>query len=63
MKPEYIEEPEYNPESEIKHKAACVWKLLGNYYTKEQLQQYCALYGISTTQALRWKYYWINPPW
>ena len=42
------------------HKAACVWTLLGKNYSKEQLEQYCFLYGITTEQALNWKDYWLN---
>lgn len=41
--------------TEIKHKAACVWRLLGENYTKDQLVLYCALYGITTEEALSWK--------
>lgn len=41
--------------TEIKHKAACVWKLLRENYTKDQLAVYCALYGITTEEALSWK--------
>lgn len=43
----------------IKHKAACVWKMLGNNCSKEQLDQYCSLYGITPEQALKWKDYWL----
>ena len=45
----------------IKHKAACVWKLLGSDYTPDQLTRYCALYGISIPDALRWKSQWNHP--
>ena len=38
-------------ETELKHKAACVWKLLGENYTEEEFAQYCALYGIDPEQA------------
>ena len=46
-------------ETELKHKAGCVWKLLGSHYTQAQLARYCALYGITIEQALQWKRYWI----
>lgn len=39
-------------DSELKHKAACVWKLLRNNYSYEDLKKYCALYGITIEQAL-----------
>ena len=42
-------------ETETKHKAGCIWKLLGSRYTQEQLERYCALYGITTAQALKWR--------
>ena len=41
-------------EIELKHKAACVWKLLGDNYTKYDLIKYCELYGITTEQALKY---------
>lgn len=46
-------------ETELKHKAACVRKILGSRYTHDQLQRYCALYGITVEQALQWEKYWI----
>ncbi len=39
-------------DTELKHKAACVWRLLGNNYSYEDLKTYCALYGITIEQAL-----------
>ena len=47
LKPEYVDEMTVDAETEIKHKAGCVWKL--------QLERYCTLYGITTDQALQWK--------
>ena len=55
MQPEYIEDFTIDLDTAIKHKAACVWTLIGKNYSKEQLEQYCSLYGITTEQALRWK--------
>ena len=60
MKPDYIEEIEVDEQMQIKHKAACVWKLLGTSYSQDQLQQYCALYEISIDQAQKWKSYWLD---
>ncbi len=37
--------------TELKQKAMCVWKLLGPHYTHDQLEIYCALYGITLAQA------------
>ena len=48
-----------DPATELKHKAACVRKILGSRYTHDQLQRYCALYGITVEQALQWEKYWI----
>ena len=53
LKPEYVDELTIDPETELKHKAACVWKLLGDNYTTEDLQKFCALYGITPAQALK----------
>lgn len=46
-------------ETELKHKADCVRKILGSRYTHDQLQRYCALYGITVEQALQWEKYGI----
>ena len=46
-------------ETELKHKAACVRKILGSRYTHDQLQRYCALYRITVEQALQWEKYGI----
>ena len=59
LKPEFVDEMTVDAETEKKHKAACVWKLLGLQYTQPQLARYCALYGITLEQALQWKNYWI----
>ena len=55
LKPEYVDVMTVDVETETKHKAWCVWKLLGSRYTQEQLERYCALYGITTAQALKWR--------
>ena len=55
LKPEYVDEMTVDVETETKHKAWCVWKLLGSRYTHSQLERYCALYGITTAQALKWR--------
>ena len=60
LKPEYVDEITVDAEAEIKHKAGCVWKLLGSRYTQEQLHRYCALYGINNEQAIQWKSYWLR---
>ena len=59
MKPEYIEEVEVDGQTEVIHKAACVWKIIGSTFTQKQLKQYCALYGITIDDALNWKPYWV----
>ena len=53
MKPEYVDEMSLDECTAIKHKAVCVWKLLGNNYSKDQLAKYCSLYDISVSDALR----------
>jgi hypothetical protein len=40
LKPEYVDEMTVDAETEIKHKAGCVWKLLGSCYTQVQLERY-----------------------
>ena len=55
MKPEYVDEMTVDEVTAIKHKAVCVWKLLGTHYTLDQLSKYCSLYGISVSDALKLK--------
>ena len=59
LKPEYVDEMTVDAETETKHKAGCVWKLIGSHYSQEELETYSALYGITTDQALQWKSYWL----
>jgi hypothetical protein len=47
-------------ETAIKHKAACVWKLLGTNYSPEQLSRYCSLYH-NPAQALHYRPPSITP--
>ena len=46
------EELTINTETEIKHKVACVRKLLGNQYSQADLKKYCTLYGLTIQQVL-----------
>ena len=46
------EELTIDAETEIKHKVACVRKLLGNHYSPADLKKYCALYGLTIQQVL-----------
>lgn len=39
--------------TELKHKAWCVRTLLGDNYSTDDLEKYCALYGITTEQAFK----------
>lgn len=52
LKPEYVDEMTVDPATELKHKAACVWKLIGDNYSADELEKYCALYGITIEQAI-----------
>ena len=52
FKPEYLDEMTVDAKTELKHKAACVWQLLGSSYTPDELEKYCAMYGITSEQAL-----------
>lgn len=55
LKPEYVDEMTVDAETELKHKVWCVRKLLGFSYTQEQLDRFCALYGIIVEQFLQFK--------
>ena len=50
IKPEYVDKMTVDSDTELKHKAMCVRKLLGYSYTQEELETYCKLYGITTEQ-------------
>lgn len=52
LKPEYVDEMTVDAKTELKHKAICVWQLLGSFYTPDKLEKYCAMYGITSEQAL-----------
>ena len=39
-----------NAQTAIEHKVICVRQLLGSKYTQQELEQYCALYKITTEQ-------------
>lgn len=42
------EEFTIDADTELKHKAMCIRKLLGSSYTQEELMKYCDLYGVTT---------------
>jgi len=44
-----------NPDTEIKHKAWCVWKMMKDADSKTELAHWCSIYGITIEQALKWK--------
>ena len=50
MTPECIDGWEVDEQTAIEHKATCVRQLLGSKYTQQELEQYCALYKITTEQ-------------
>ena len=52
LKPEYVDDMSVDPETELKHKAMCVRKLLGSSYTQVELKTYCDLYSITPEQFL-----------
>ena len=49
LTPAMHEELAIDAETEIKHKIACVKKLLDTNYTQEELNRYCTLYGIPSS--------------
>lgn len=55
LKPEYVDEMTVDAETELKHKVWCVRKLLGPRYSKNQLERYCTLYGITAKQVLKYE--------
>jgi hypothetical protein len=50
MTPECIDSWEVDEQTAIEHKVICVRQLLGSIYTQQELEQYCALYKITTEQ-------------
>lgn len=52
-----------SPETEIKHRAGCVWQLLSwrNQIENEQaIREVSIMYGITYEQAMKWKDYWLK---
>lgn len=50
-------------ETEIKHRAGCVWGMLYREKMtndKTQLSYECKLYGISVEQAMKYKAFWMS---
>ena len=58
LKPEYVDDMTVDERTAIKHKAACVWKLMGNSDSPELLSRLCDLYRISIPDAIRWQFHW-----
>lgn len=47
-------------ETEIKHKAWCVWEILGKYPTFQDLFRVCASYHIAVKDVLRYRQSWFG---
>lgn len=47
-----------SPETEIKHKAGCVWGILKWDATKEEIEHHASLYGITYEDCMKWKKHW-----
>lgn len=44
-----------SPETEIKHKAGCVWDILKWDATKEEIEHEASIYGITYEDCMKWK--------
>lgn len=47
-------------ETEKKHRAGCVWIVLGADATREEVEESAKEYGIDYETAMKWKDYWLN---
>ena len=45
-------------ETEIKHRAGCVWNILKKNATKEQIVEVARDYGITYEAAMKYRNYW-----
>lgn len=46
-------------ETEIKHKAFCVFGILGKDGSKEDIERVASYYGITYNDCMRWKDRWV----
>ena len=47
-------------ETEIKHRAGCVWDVIGFDASKEELEHWAGVYQISVADCKRYRRYWKN---
>lgn len=51
---------EIDSETKIKLSAGNVWTICGDNASKEKIEHWCEVYGISYEQAMKFKSYWLN---
>ena len=47
-------------ETEKKHRAGCVWNVLGDDASREEVEESAKGYGIDYETAMKWKDYWLD---
>jgi len=47
-------------EQEQKHRAGCVWGVVGFDAPKEKIEHWASRYGVTYEECLKWKNYWKN---
>ena len=47
-------------ETEIKHRAGCVWCLLDGNASRKDIEKWSSKYGVTYEQCMQWKDYYDN---
>ncbi|MBR1792014.1 MAG: hypothetical protein IJ764_00025 [Bacteroidales bacterium] len=47
-------------ETDRKHRAGCVWRLLGFDATKADIEHWAACYGVAYADCRKWRSFWKN---
>ena len=47
-------------ETDKKHRAGCVWDVIGFDASIEDIEEWAAFYGVTYDICMKWKSYWKN---
>ena len=47
-------------ETDLKHRAGCVWGVAGFDAPKEKIEEWAKLYSVPYDTCIKWKSYWRN---
>ena len=49
-----------NEETEQKHRAGCVWGVVGFDASKDKIEEWSKFYGITYDMSMKWRSFWNN---